>query len=1319
MNLTLDANGNASLSINDIEVSSDDECGMASKDLDITSFTCENLGVNTVTLTVTDVNGNVTTATATVTITDDIAPTVIAQDVTLFLDENGQATLTTAQVDNGSSDNCSLTLELDEINFDCSDVGTQTVTLIGSDNSGNTASTTATVTVVDNVAPIALGKDISIALDSDGSASISASMVDNGSTDNYGTPSISIDKASFDCSNLGDNLVNLTVTDASGNATKVSVTVTVTDDIAPVVITQNATVFLDENGQASISISDIDNNSFDNCSLTLELDEINFDCSDVGTQTVTLTGSDNSGNTASATATVTVVDNVGPTALGKDVSIALDSDGSASITASMVDNGSTDNCGTPSISIDKTSFDCTNLGDNLVTLTVTDATGNATTVRVTVTVTDDIAPVVITQNASVTLDSNGQASVSINDIDNGSYDNCSLTLELDQFNFDCSDIGTQTVTLTGTDNSGNTASATAIVTVIDNATVDLNTTPYSVSLDENGQASITPADVVDEITISGKLTEYDGNSNHAVALRNYFPNDNRFIDFYFDGSNNELIEYPDGSAELFTSIINPEDDNDKWDVTLYLFNKRNWNEWSALGRSWKGNNNTVGDNFKDWSFYEMDTNPGKESKLIGRGDNEGLETQITYMPANYNYGFQIGEAANDKNGNFGMSGWVFYTNKMGQSVQGDFNLDITSTSYEIGDGPCSTAEVTIDINELDCTNLGEQTVTVTATDAYGNITTESTTVTVTDDIDPILTHLPENIVFNESGNDCGEHINWAAPNAADNCGVTLTSTHNPGDFFGIGSTDVTYTATDAAGNSVSHTFSVTVNAKPITINLDATVYNTSEGYNLSCYGSYDGYISASVDGGCGAYTYLWNDGSTTPELTDLSAGTYTVTVTDAAGNEKTESITLVQPDPLEAQISMTPNAPGGDYADEHTIYIGYGEQVVNLIADASGGNGNYTYDWSPVNSIGCSGENMATVAPQVTTTYEVQITDENGCSITEHITVNVIDVRCVDPGDGGGNNPPNDGDDDDNQDDDDDDKGKGPKGDDDDDDKDKDSDDDDDTNCQCEGKMQNFTVIYNGISGIDINVYKKDKKGLITTFHNLQRGEELKVTGFDKKGRLESKTFLQIGRKFYEIHTSCSVDILGESYGPFTVVEYTDGEGSTCSSDALDFVHVDTPEGDDDDKGSKDDDDDDKDSKKDDDDKDSKDDDDDDKDSKDDDDDDKDSKKDDDDDDDDNTKSIKGYKGSWKPGIASHKGDDDDDTSCDCEGKMQNFTVQYQGGSGAQVKVYKKDQQTVITTFNNVNNGDVLSIDGFDHKGRFDSKTFLSVNGGSMIEIHT
>src|SRR5204862_7706168 len=115
---------------------------------------CSNVGPNTVTLTVTDVNGNSATCTATVTVIDSVPPVAVARDLTVQLDATGHATITAAQINNGSSDACGIaSLSLDKTNFDCSNIGANTVTLTVTDNNGNSQTCTAAVTVVDDQKP--------------------------------------------------------------------------------------------------------------------------------------------------------------------------------------------------------------------------------------------------------------------------------------------------------------------------------------------------------------------------------------------------------------------------------------------------------------------------------------------------------------------------------------------------------------------------------------------------------------------------------------------------------------------------------------------------------------------------------------------------------------------------------------------------------------------------------------------------------------------------------------------------------------------------------------------------------------------------------------------------------------------------------------------------------------------------------------------------------------------------------------------------------------------------------------------------------------
>jgi photosystem II stability/assembly factor-like uncharacterized protein len=245
------------------------------------------------------------------------------------------------------------------------------------------------VQIFDNLAPTASCQDITILLDSSGSATIVPANIDNGSLAPAGGGVLSLDMDTFDCDDLGDNLVTLTITDVNNNESICTATVTVEDATNPVAIAQDLTVELDVNGMASITTVQIDNGSSDNCLVTLGLDVMSFNCDNLGANTVTLTATDASLNANSQTAVVTVEDNISPTVSTQNIIVELDINGSATITPTQIDNGSSDNCSF-TMDLDITSFSCDDLGVNTVTLTVTDAANNANSQTAIVTVEDNL-----------------------------------------------------------------------------------------------------------------------------------------------------------------------------------------------------------------------------------------------------------------------------------------------------------------------------------------------------------------------------------------------------------------------------------------------------------------------------------------------------------------------------------------------------------------------------------------------------------------------------------------------------------------------------------------------------------------------------------------------------------------------------------------------------------------------------------------------------------------------------------------------------------------------------------------------------------------
>ena len=211
--------------------------------------------------------------------------------------------------------------------------------------------------------------------------------LDEGSIDNCSIKEKLLSKTSFTCADLGANKVTFTAKDASGNTSSAEVTITVVDEIKPTLKAKAAyTIKLDAEGKAALKWEDLDEGSSDNCSVKEKLlSKTSFTCADIGTSKVTFTAKDASGNTSAAEVTVTVVDEIKPTSKVKSgFVIKLDVQGKATLKWEDIDDSSTDNCSIKERKLSKTDFTRTDGGDNKVTYTITDASGNASSIETTV-----------------------------------------------------------------------------------------------------------------------------------------------------------------------------------------------------------------------------------------------------------------------------------------------------------------------------------------------------------------------------------------------------------------------------------------------------------------------------------------------------------------------------------------------------------------------------------------------------------------------------------------------------------------------------------------------------------------------------------------------------------------------------------------------------------------------------------------------------------------------------------------------------------------------------------------------------------------------
>lgn len=473
---------------------------------------------------------------------DVVAPTVVCKNYSVNLDANGWATVTPANVMQSASDNCSAvtpqTVTPSVLN--CSHIGTTTVVLKVADATGNTSTCAATVTVKDVTAPTVVCNAYTAPLDASGNATVSPANVFKSGTDNCSMVNqLFVTPSGFTCNNLGNHTVTLTVDDSHGNTATCQATVTVVDNTAPTMICKPVSVALNAAGQAFIDVAQVNNGSFDNCALvSMNLSQSVFTCANVGANSIKLFGTDPSNNQGQCTATVMVTDPIKPTAVCKNATVNLGVSGSITVPASAVNNGSTDNC-TFIMSVAPYGFNCSNIGQNTVTLKVTDAVGNTSTCTAKVTIKDATAPTALCKNPTVYLDAVGHASLTVAQVDNGSTDACGIaTMSLSKTQFNCSELAGSpwTVTLNMTDVNGNTSNCLATVTVRDNIAPTAMCENITVALGSNGKVTVTGAEVAGDASFDNcsvwtynptakvYTTANIGNNNLTVTVKDYSGN---------------------------------------------------------------------------------------------------------------------------------------------------------------------------------------------------------------------------------------------------------------------------------------------------------------------------------------------------------------------------------------------------------------------------------------------------------------------------------------------------------------------------------------------------------------------------------------------------------------------------------------------------------------------------------------------------------------------------------------------------------------------------------------------------------------------------
>jgi gliding motility-associated-like protein len=205
--------------------STSDNCGVASVTNDAPAI--YPIGTTVVTWIVTDNSGNTATATQLVTVVDQSAPLATAPaDITVSSNDFCEATGVNLGMPT-ATDNCTNNLAITNNAPVTYPLGVTVVTWTITDGAGNITTVDQNVTVVDETAPVVLLANTSIIIDANGSATLNFGDVDNGSYDNCGIANVIISQTDFDCSNVGNNLISVTLVDNSGNQSSAQVMVTV------------------------------------------------------------------------------------------------------------------------------------------------------------------------------------------------------------------------------------------------------------------------------------------------------------------------------------------------------------------------------------------------------------------------------------------------------------------------------------------------------------------------------------------------------------------------------------------------------------------------------------------------------------------------------------------------------------------------------------------------------------------------------------------------------------------------------------------------------------------------------------------------------------------------------------------------------------------------------------------------------------------------------------------------------------------------------------------------------------------------------------
>jgi len=852
---------------------------------------CGHTKVITRTWVATDSCGNESSCVQTITVTDEIAPAIDCPDsVELSCDQPlSDAPMATA------IDNCDESVDLDHedelIPGDCANEWTIVRTYTAVDDCENTSTKTQTIQFKDHTPPYISGLpegDLHYDTDS-GHCYATVDWDDPDYGDNCDGP-VTLEQShmSGDEFEVGMTTVEYTVTDACGNSTMHSFNINVTDNEDPDIDDTPSDIEVhNDSGECGADVSWTPPTAEDNCEV--ESFESNWDPEDffeVGTTTVTYTAIDIYGNSTSESFTVTVLDQEDPVIddMPSDISVSNDH-GICGAIVSWDQPSADDNCEVSSFTSDRQSGTTFVVGTTTVTYTAIDIYGNESSASFDVNVTDDEHPVIHNGPSDISVSNDpGKCEAEVYWDAPTATDNCAIYEFVSNHEpGDDFDVGTATVTYTAVDIYGNETTHSFTVTVTDDEDPEIESMPEDISVSN------------DDGDCGAIVSWSEPSADDNCEVDTFAPN--RLSDSFFEVGihdrdlcrgghprkyfRRELHRHchrrrrPGDFTILLTTLPSPM-------IMETAEQRSNWSEPSATDNceveSFESNWDPddffeVGTTTVTYTAIDIYNNVSTESFTVTVLDTESPE--IDHMPEN-----------------------ISVTNDHGDCGA------IVHWDEPSADDNCEVESLTSDASSGDFFEVGTTTVTYTAEDIHGNSSSASFTITVTDNEDPVIDHMPQDITMSNDHGDCGAIVTWDEPSASDNCEVdTFVSDAHSGDFFHVGTTTVQYTATDIYGNSSSRSFTVTINDNedPEIDHMPSDITVNNDHGDCGAHVSWD---EPTASDNCEVESFDSDEDS--GDFFDVGTTTVTYTAVDIHGNSSSASFTVTVIDNEDPTIEDMP-----------------------------------------------------------------------------------------------------------------------------------------------------------------------------------------------------------------------------------------------------------------------------------------------------------------------------------------------------------------------------------------------------------------------------